>query len=38
MGAAAISALVGAMLIEHTALSRDVAEIVPFVRGFTLFY
>jgi tellurite resistance protein TehA-like permease len=38
MGAVAISALVGAMLIEHTALSRDVAEIVPFVRGLTLFY
>jgi tellurite resistance protein TehA-like permease len=38
MGAVAISALVGATLIEHTALSRDVAEIVPFVKGFTLFY
>jgi len=38
MGAVAISALVGATLIEHTALSRDVAEIVPFVTGFTLFY
>jgi len=38
MGAVAISALVGATLIEHSALSRDVAEIVPFVKGFTLFY
>lgn len=38
MGAEAISALVGATLIEHTALSPDVAEIVPFVKGFTLFY
>jgi tellurite resistance protein TehA-like permease len=38
MGAVAISALVGATLIEHAALSRDVAEIVPFVTGFTLFY
>jgi tellurite resistance protein TehA-like permease len=38
MGAVAISALAGAMLIEHTALSRDVAEIAPFVKGFTLFY
>jgi tellurite resistance protein TehA-like permease len=38
MGAVAISALVGATLIEHNALSRDVAEIVLFVKGFTLFY
>jgi tellurite resistance protein TehA-like permease len=38
MGAVAISALVGATLIEHNALSSDVAEIVPFVKGFTLFY
>src|SRR5262249_49953926 len=38
MGAVAISALVGATLIEHASLSRDVAEIVPFVKGFTLFY
>ena len=38
MGAVAISALVGATLIEHAALSPDVAEIVPFVKGFTLFY
>ena len=38
MGAVAISALVGATLIEHSALSRDVAEIVPFVKGLTIFY
>ena len=38
MGAVAISSLVGATLIEHTALSPDVADIVPFVKGFTLFY
>jgi tellurite resistance protein TehA-like permease len=38
MGAAAISALVGATLIEHTALSRDLAEMAPFVAGFTLLY
>jgi tellurite resistance protein TehA-like permease len=38
MGADAIAALVGATLIQHTALSPDVAEIVPFVKGFTLFY
>jgi hypothetical protein len=38
MGAVAISALVGATLIEHTALSRDVAEIVPFVKGVTLVF
>jgi tellurite resistance protein TehA-like permease len=38
MGAVAISALVGAMLIEHAALSPDIAEIAPFVTGLTLFY
>jgi tellurite resistance protein TehA-like permease len=38
MGAMAIAALVGATLIEQTALSRDIADIVPFVKGFTLFY
>ena len=38
MGAVAISALVGATLIEHAALSPDVAEIVPFVKGLTLFF
>jgi tellurite resistance protein TehA-like permease len=38
MGAVAISALVAATLIEHTALSPDVAETAPFVKGFTLFF
>ena len=38
MGAVAISTLVGATLIEHTALSRDVAEIAPFVTGCTLVF
>lgn len=38
MGAVAISALVGATLAEHADLSRDVAEIAPFVKAFTLFY
>lgn len=38
MGAAAISALVGATLIEHVTISPDVAQIAPFVTGFTLFY
>ena len=38
MGAVAISALVGTMLIEHASLSPDVADIMPFVKGFTLFY
>jgi tellurite resistance protein TehA-like permease len=38
MGAVAISALVGATLIEHVALSQDIAGIAPFVKGFTLFF
>jgi tellurite resistance protein TehA-like permease len=38
MGAVAISALVGSTLIEHTALSQDVAEIAPFVKGCTLVF
>jgi tellurite resistance protein TehA-like permease len=38
MGAVAISALAGAMLVEHAALSQDVTGIAPFVTGFTLFY
>jgi tellurite resistance protein TehA-like permease len=38
MGAVAISALVGSTLIEHTAFSRDVADIAPFVKGFTLVF
>jgi tellurite resistance protein TehA-like permease len=38
MGAAAISTLAGATLAEHAALSPIVGELVPFVKGFTLFY
>src|SRR5262249_39599628 len=38
MGAVAISTLAGATLIEHAALSPVVVEIMPFVKGFTLFY
>jgi tellurite resistance protein TehA-like permease len=38
MGAVAISALAGAALVEHAAHSRDLAQIVPFVTGLTLFY
>src|SRR5262249_18525576 len=38
MGAVAISVLVGATLVEHAELSRDLADIVPFVKGFTLFF
>jgi tellurite resistance protein TehA-like permease len=37
-GAVAISTLAGAMLIEHAALSPVVVEIVPFGKGFTLFF
>jgi len=38
MGAVAISALVGATLVEHVELSHDVAQMVPFVKGFTVFF
>jgi tellurite resistance protein TehA-like permease len=38
MGAVAISALAGATLAEHAALSPLVADIAPFVKGFTLFF
>src|SRR5262245_34800071 len=38
MGAVAISALAGATLVEHAALSPVVVDIVPFVKGFTLFF
>ena len=37
MGAAAISALAGATLVHHAGLSPLVGEVVPFVRGLTLF-
>ena len=38
MGAVAISTLAGATLIEHVAPSPVVASIMPFVKGFTLFF
>src|SRR5262249_52509265 len=38
MGAVALSALGGTTLIEHTALSPDVVEIAPFVKGCTLLF
>ena len=38
MGAAAISTLAGATLIEHAAISPVVVEIVPFAKGLTLFF
>jgi tellurite resistance protein TehA-like permease len=37
MGAAAISALAGATLVQHASLSPLVAEVVPFAKGLTLF-
>jgi tellurite resistance protein TehA-like permease len=38
MGAAAISTLAGATLAQHAALVPPVAEVLPFVKGFTLFF
>ena len=38
MGAVAISALAGTTLIEHAQLSHVVFDILPFVKGFTLFF
>lgn len=38
MGAVAISALAGATLVQHAGLSPLVADIVPFVKGLTLFF
>ena len=38
MGAAAISALAGATLVRHAGLSPPVGDIVPFVKGLTLFW
>jgi tellurite resistance protein TehA-like permease len=38
MGAVAISALAGATLAEHASLSPLLSDIVPFVKGFTLFF
>jgi tellurite resistance protein TehA-like permease len=38
MGAMAISTLAGTLLIENAALSAVVTELVPFAKGFTLFF
>jgi tellurite resistance protein TehA-like permease len=38
MGAVAISTLAGAMLAEHAALSPVISEMIPFVKGFSLFF
>lgn len=38
MGAMAISTLAGATLLEHAALSPLVAELIPFIKGVTLFF
>ena len=38
MGAVAISTLVGATLAKHAALSPVISELVPFVKGFSLFF
>jgi tellurite resistance protein TehA-like permease len=38
MGAVAISALAGTTLIEHAELSPIVSDILPFIKGFTLFF
>jgi len=38
MGAVAISTLAGATLLEHAALSPVVLDILPFIKGFTLFF
>jgi tellurite resistance protein TehA-like permease len=38
MGAVAISTLTGTWLIESGGLSPTVAELAPFIKGFTLFF
>jgi tellurite resistance protein TehA-like permease len=38
MGAVAISALAGATLIEHVELSPVASGMLPFIKGFTLFF
>lgn len=38
MGAVAISALAGATLVEHASFSPVVSDILPFIKGFTLFF
>lgn len=38
MGAVAISTLAGALIIEHGSFSPVIAEILPFMKGFVLFF
>jgi hypothetical protein len=38
MGAVAISTLAGATLAEHAPLSPVISEMIPFVKGFSLFF
>lgn len=38
MGAVAISTLAGALLVEHAPLSTVVTDILPFVKGFVVFF
>jgi tellurite resistance protein TehA-like permease len=38
MGAVAISTLAGALLVEHAPLSNVVTDILPFVKGFVVFF
>lgn len=38
MGAVAISTLAGATLLDQSALSSIVAQLTPFIKGFTLFF
>jgi tellurite resistance protein TehA-like permease len=38
MGAVAISTLAGATLAEHAVLSPVISDVIPFVKGFSLFF
>ena len=38
MGAVAISTLAGALIVEHASLSPIVGDILPFAKGFVLFF
>ena len=38
MGALAITALAGSLLVIHTPASGSLAQLLPFVKGFTLFF
>lgn len=38
MGAVAISTLAGAIIVEHASLSPVVSDILPFAKGFVLFF